>query len=142
LLASGDVLVVQTGDIGQVAVVTPEFAGSNCHALIIIRTRSELGSGEWLATVLRSDYGYHALSRSQTGALHPHLECGHVREILIPFPPLEEQGRILAKLLIESQRVGWLIDKVKAAIEHLTELRTALISAAVTGKIDVREAGE
>ncbi|HFL2859577.1 TPA: restriction endonuclease subunit S, partial [Pseudomonas aeruginosa] len=36
ILASGDVLIVQTGDIGQVAVVTEEHAGCNCHALIIV----------------------------------------------------------------------------------------------------------
>jgi type I restriction enzyme S subunit len=36
ILETGDVLIVQTGDIGQVAVVTHEFSGCNCHALIIV----------------------------------------------------------------------------------------------------------
>ena len=40
---------------------------------------------------------------------------------------------------IERARVDSLIAKVREAIERLKELRTALISAAVTGKIDVRE---
>ncbi|MFZ4683385.1 MAG: hypothetical protein ACOYMS_12840, partial [Terrimicrobiaceae bacterium] len=34
VLKTGDALIVQTGDIGQVATVTDEFAGCNCHALI------------------------------------------------------------------------------------------------------------
>ena len=35
VLHTGDILIVQTGDIGQVAAVTDEFSGCNCHALII-----------------------------------------------------------------------------------------------------------
>jgi type I restriction enzyme, S subunit len=41
VLKTGDVLIVQTGDIGQVAVVTEEFVGSNCHALIIVLRKLE-----------------------------------------------------------------------------------------------------
>ena len=38
----------------------------------------------------------------------------------------------------ETARIDAMIAKVNKAIEHLTEYRTALISAAVTGEIDVR----
>jgi type I restriction enzyme S subunit len=139
VLAVGDVLVVQTGDIGQVAVVPREFAGCNCHALIIIRLIRGLGVGEWLATALQSDYGQASLRWSQTGALHPHLECGHVREIRVAFPPVSEQAVILQRLTAAAGRVEAMLHKVGDAIERLKELRIALISAAVTGKIDVRE---
>jgi type I restriction enzyme, S subunit len=91
MLAEGDVLVVQIGDIGQVAVVPKEFAACNCHALIIIRLKRDFGIGNWLAAALQSDYGQAALKWSQTGALHPHLECGHLREIRVAFPPPAEQ---------------------------------------------------
>jgi len=139
VLVMGDVLVVQTGDIGQVAVVPKEFEGCNCHALIIIRLAESLGSGEWLAHALQSDYGQGALLWSQTGALHPHLECGHVREIRLAFPSPAEQLSILRRLKENIGQIDSLVVKVRDAIGRLKELRTALISAAVTGKIDVRE---
>ena len=139
VLALGDVLIVQTGDIGQVAAVTGQFTECNCHALIIVRLEETVGTGTWLAQALQSDYGQSALAWSQTGALHPHLECGHVREIRVLFPPVSEQVSILNRLAYALAEVDEMISKIREAIDRLIELRAALISAAVTGKIDVRE---
>ena len=55
------------------------------------------------------------------------------------LPPLPEQRAIAAFLDHETAQIDALIAKVHEAIDRLKELRTALISAAVTGKIDVRE---
>jgi type I restriction enzyme S subunit len=54
-------------------------------------------------------------------------------------PPPPEQQAIVEYLDLETRKIDDLIDKVVQAIEKLKEYRTALISAAVTGKIDVRE---
>jgi len=139
VLREDDVLVVQTGDIGQVCSVPRTFDGCNCHALIILRLKAGIGSGLFLSLVLQSDYGQDKLLWSQTGALHPHLECGHVREIPIPLPPVSEQQTIVEHVEKYTADVDKLSAKVRDAINRLNELRTALISAAVTGKIDVRE---
>jgi type I restriction enzyme S subunit len=56
-----------------------------------------------------------------------------------PLPPLEEQRCILDKLDAEIGRIANLIEKVHDGIDRLKEYRTALISAVVTGQIDVRE---
>jgi type I restriction enzyme S subunit len=65
-----------------------------------------------------------------------------VKDLLFAQPGLPEQRAIAAFLDRETARIDTLIAKVREAIERLKELRTALISAAVTGKIDVRgEAG-
>ena len=58
----------------------------------------------------------------------------------IPVPSESEQRAIAAFLDRETAQIDSLIAKVQEAIDRLKELRTALISAAVTGKIDVREA--
>ncbi|MBK1644060.1 hypothetical protein CKO25_05205 [Thiocapsa imhoffii] len=79
ILREGDVLLVQTGDIGQVAAVPAEFIGCNCHALILLSPKPGL-SGAWIALALNSDYGRHSLLSIQTGALHPHLNCGNVKD--------------------------------------------------------------
>jgi len=56
----------------------------------------------------------------------------------VALPPLREQQAIVDALDGQSERHRALIAKVSEAVERLEELRTALISAAVTGKIDVR----
>ena len=58
--------------------------------------------------------------------------------IPMPFPPENEQDEIVDKIeSLETQYAG-IIAKAYKQIELLRERRTALISAAVTGKIDVR----
>lgn len=138
ILETGDVLIVQTGDIGQVAVVTDEFAGCNCHALIIVAPVRTVISGEWLSWVLNTDYGFHTLLSIQTGALHPHLNCGEVKDVWVPVPPLDEQGRIVSHLVERIRQFDALTDEAVRSIDLLQERRASLISAAVTGKIDVR----
>jgi type I restriction enzyme S subunit len=61
------------------------------------------------------------------------------RELLTPLPPIGEQRAIAAFLDRETASIDALVAKIRTAIDRLKELRTALISAAVTGKIDVRQ---
>ncbi len=62
-----------------------------------------------------------------------------VKEQSVPLPSISEQRTIAAFLDRETGRIDELIDKVRGSIEKLREYRVALISAAVTGKIDIRE---
>lgn len=140
ILETGDVLIVQTGDIGQVTVVTDEFAGCNCHALIIVSPIRSILAGEWISWVFNSSYGYHSLLAIQTGAMHPHLNCGNVKDVFLPVPSLEEQREIIQYVETEERRVAALITKTVSSIELLKERRSALITAAVTGQIDLRGA--
>jgi restriction endonuclease S subunit len=57
----------------------------------------------------------------------------------VALPPLEEQGAIVELLARDREKFLALVRQVRGAIDRLRELRIALISAAVTGKIDVRE---
>jgi len=139
-LRQGDVVVVQTGDIGQVACVTQEFDGAGCHALIIIRTDLRVVGGEFLDLVLRSRYGYESLKSIQTGALHPHLNCTWVREMFIPVPPIREQTDILRAVFEATQSLERAIEDAERAVLLLRECHTRLIADVVTGKLDVREA--
>ncbi|SET34940.1 type I restriction enzyme, S subunit [Nitrosomonas marina] len=68
----------------------------------------------------------------------PQINNKHIEPIKFPIPPTQEQEGILKYLNIETRKFDLLIKKSKLAIELMQERRTALISAAVTGKIDVR----
>jgi type I restriction enzyme, S subunit len=74
-----------------------------------------------------------------TGSAQPKLTGDALGSIPLPVPAADEQTTILAKCSHAASESHSLITKVRDAIDRLQELRTALISAAVTGKIDVRE---
>ncbi|HKM52876.1 MAG TPA: hypothetical protein VJY33_05645, partial [Isosphaeraceae bacterium] len=67
------------------------------------------------------------------------LEPEKFELVSVYLPPKEEQHRIVCVIEEETRRIDLLSEKVTEAVEKLREYRTALISAAVTGKIDVRE---
>jgi type I restriction enzyme, S subunit len=137
-LMQGDVVVVQTGDIGQVACISEEFNGAGCHALIIISTQRDVVIGEYLSFFLRSKYGYNILKSIQTGALHPHLNVTFVREIQVTIPLVNEQVQIIGYLGKELQHIHRAIEMSKNQIEQIQEYRTRLIADIVTGKVDAR----
>jgi len=67
------------------------------------------------------------------------ITCEQIGTMVIPVPPLPEQAVIAVYLDYETAKLDALVGKVEAAVERLQEYRTALITAAVTGKIDVRK---
>ena len=73
------------------------------------------------------------------GSTHQTIYMPDVGRFSTPVPPVLEQDQIVAFIRKETAVIDALIAKVHQAVGHLKEFRTALISAAVTGKIDVRE---
>jgi type I restriction enzyme S subunit len=76
---------------------------------------------------------------SKEGATVESLESEWVANTEIYFPPKQMQRAIAHFLDRETAKIDSLIAKVQQAIARLQEYRTALITAAVTGKIDVRQ---
>ena len=61
------------------------------------------------------------------------------RDFAVPLPPLDEQRRIVGYLDEQTAKIDALIAETERFIELARERRAALITAAVTGQIDVRE---
>jgi type I restriction enzyme S subunit len=66
------------------------------------------------------------------------LSYNNFRQVKLPFPSFEEQGKIAEFLDFEISKGNTIVAKTEGAISKLIEYRSALISAAVTGQIDVR----
>ena len=66
------------------------------------------------------------------------ITCDQIANLKIPVPPIPEQAAIAAYLDAETAKLDTLVAKIEEAVERLQAYRTALITAAVTGKIDVR----
>lgn len=73
-----------------------------------------------------------------TGVSVPHISPGQIKSFQIPLPEIEEQRRIGGYVSKQLDRMTALFKQATESIELLQERRSALISAAVTGKIDVR----
>jgi len=68
------------------------------------------------------------------------VDCSYtIASVIIPVPPLVEQDAIMRFLADESAKFDTLTTEAQRAITLLQERRSALISAAVTGQIDVRQ---
>ena len=76
------------------------------------------------------------------GSTHKTIYMPDAASFQTPVPPLDEQKRIVKYIRRHKENLERLEDLVLASIERLREYRTALISAAVTGKIDVRGEGD
>jgi len=96
-----------------------------------------------------SDYWYYVLFAAKSvlnalgqGSTFLELPRQSLAGFKIPFPPTPEQTAIATYLDRETGTIDKLTSKVEQAIERLQEYRAALITAAVTGKIDVRNSEE
>ena len=137
-LAEGDVVVCITGaKTGNVALCMSlcEPAYINQHLCLIRPTEKVLG--RFLALALKSNLGQTQFELSQYG-LKQGLSLENVREIWVAQPPLEEQNAIISFLDAEIDKLTTLALVADVGVTLLKERRSALISAAVTGKIDVR----
>ena len=134
----GDIVVVRTGRAGVAAVVPPYLDGANCIDLLIIRRSSQIDS-HFLYYFMNSRAVGAQVSADSVGSIQEHYNTVTLSNLCVPSIPATEQRAIVAFLDRETARMDALVNRVRAAIDHLKELRTALISAAVTGKIDVRD---
>lgn len=138
-LNEGDIIVVRSGAYtGDSAIVPLEFDGAIAGYDMVVRPKEYAPA--FLAWAMLSRYVLEAQMKiASLRAAQPHLNAEELGAVLILLPPESEQHAISGHLDRRTAKIDTLIAKIRTAIDHLHELRTALISAAVTGKIDVRE---
>jgi type I restriction enzyme S subunit len=138
-LRAGDLVTVRTGYPGTTAAVPPEFDGCQCFTLVL-STPMRTAHGPFFSWMLNSNPGAAYFEMEGWGTAQTNISVPIVRFIPVPRPPLPEQIAIATYLDLETSKLDALVGKAEEAVERLQEYRTALITAAVTGKIDVRKA--
>ncbi|MEH2481921.1 type I restriction enzyme S subunit [Nitrobacteraceae bacterium AZCC 2146] len=137
-LRGGEVILGIRASIGAAHVVSPALAGMNLsRGVARIACGSSLLS-TFLVKCLRGQSVEQYWQLSKQGSTFNEVSIDTVRELAIAVPPLNEQQDIVTYLESEVARFDNLISEVKRATGLLRERRAALISAAVTGKIDLR----
>jgi type I restriction enzyme S subunit len=137
-LHGGEVILGIRASIGAAYVVPERLIGANLSRGVARIACSSQISSTYLVCVFRSCLASHYWQLSKQGSTFNEVSIDTVREITLALPPVEEQSAIVAFLDRETLKLNDLTAEATRAIDLLQERRTALISAAVTGKIDVR----
>lgn len=139
----GDVLIAGLGDdnnpLGRACVAPsslgPALVKADCYRF---RFHKERVASEFIALQLsataRAECGYLA-----TGATRDRLNLGLASARIAVLPSIDEQLEIVEAINRDTARIDLLTEKTQHSIDLLKERRSALITAAVTGKIDLRE---
>lgn len=134
----GDILISCVGTFGKIAVAPESLVRGIINPRLIRLRSNKYTSSDFLAILLRSSVGFEQFSQLSRGGTMDVINIGVLSELRVTLPPLAEQNAIVANLTKNTARIDALIAKAQQAIALQKEHRTALISAAVTGKIDVR----
>lgn len=134
----GDVLFSKDGTIGKTVVVAEEREFVVASSLIILRPNPRVLDSEFFNYSCQSLCIQEQVNSFVKGAGLPRLSIQNLLKVWSVFPPITEQKAIASRLQISTKKIDTLIAKAQQAIALQKEHRIALISAAVTGKIDVR----
>jgi type I restriction enzyme S subunit len=139
-LKAKDILFVIAGaTIGKTAIVYEDYIPANTNqAVSLIRPNNRV-LPEFLHLWLQSDYTENILKTFSVQSAQPNISMEKLGEILVFLSPLNEQKQIAQYLDQKTSEIEEQKSKIQQAIELLKEYRTALITNAVTGKIDVRQ---
>jgi type I restriction enzyme, S subunit len=138
-LLKGDLLVVEGGAVGTNVLIREDMPGWSFQKTVN-RVRPLAGwSCAWLGYVLRTyrDIGVFDIVCNKSTI--PHLTAEKLRAMRVPSVEPQEQLRVVTLLDRETEKIDTLIAETARFIELARERRAALITAAVTGQIDVRE---
>lgn len=134
----GDVLLTKGGTTGVARAVDLDFPFQVWVHVAVLKTIQTMIDPFYLAYVLNGTACYEQSQQYTFGATNNDLGLSRIAKILFARPPMNEQRELRLQLDNDCKRFDTLITKGISSIGLMQERRTALISAAVTGKIDVR----
>jgi type I restriction enzyme S subunit len=133
----GDLLLSKNGTIGITKVVDWDYPFSIFVSLCLIKFTEQIDP-YFFSYFFQSDIVNEQIFSSGKTTSVTNLHLDKIRELIIIVPSKTEQQKLINWLDIETKKISDLVDLTSKQIDLLQEYRTALISAAVTGKIDVR----
>jgi type I restriction enzyme S subunit len=134
-----DIYVIKSGaTTGNVAMVETEEVFNIWSPLAAIRTNLAEAMPKYIFYYLKSECFKTSIILGWSFGTQQNIGMDVIENLTVTLPPINEQKIIVAYLDKELSRLDKLSSKISEAIEKLKEYRTALITAAVTGKIDVR----
>lgn len=136
-IQAGDIVTVRTGYPGISAVVPETLNRSHCFTNLISTPKNSFVGG-YLSEYLNSDMGKSYFELNGWGSAQKNISVPILEEFPITYPDENEQKEIFEFVTHQRNKFNNLLEASELSVKLMQERRTALISAAVTGKIDVR----
>lgn len=136
LLPAGTLVYSMYASLGKVALLEIDACTNQAILGLALADRSDVRFMLWWLNALEPHVRLVAGSNTQDN-----LNADSVRRLPIVLPPLDEQRMIAHHIDENTALVDRLVDRTRKSIDLLKEYRTALISAAVTGQIEIPAAG-
>ncbi len=134
MVKSGDILISRAGSVGvSFLIMNPEHA---VFASYLIRFRPKNVIHEkYFYYYLKSPAYWEAISSSKSGIAIPNVNASKLAQIPIPVAPLDQQKRIVAEIEKQFSRLDEAIAKLKQVKANIKHYKTAVLKAAVEGKL-------
>ncbi|MEH1842087.1 MAG: restriction endonuclease subunit S [Nostoc sp.] len=138
-LHAGDILTVRTGaNAGMTAVLPEELDHAQCFTLLIATPDSQQFP-PFYSYYINSSFAQSFFAVEGWGSAQVNLSVPILQTLPIVEPPYKEQQEIVSFIQKSTGMIDKIVSKNKQTIKKLQEYRQSLITAAVTGKIDIRE---
>jgi type I restriction enzyme S subunit len=135
----GDLLYSKNGTIGVPRVIDWDWEFSIFVSLCLIKIEKNIVNPEYLSIFLQSKVTQNQIAIGSKSNTVTNLHLDKIKEFIFVFPPKKEQLSIIQVISEQIDKINSMKNANQRTIERLQEYRTALITAAVTGKIDVRD---
>jgi len=140
-LRKGDLLVVEGGSVGQNVVLSEDMPGWGFQKTVNrVRPRIAGASTAFLGFAIDMLRYRGVIDMLSAGSTIAHLTAEKLGQLILAWPPVSEQDKISDFIAKQTAKIDEAIETAREAIALAKERRQALISAAVTGKIDLRAA--
>lgn len=133
---AGDVLITKDGTLGRVAVLDGQQACIN-QSVALLRLHRGMAQSEFIAHALLAVPYQEEMILNAGGTTIKHIYISRLAKMPVALPPLSEQCKIAAECNSVAMEADDAERRIETSIGYLTEYRSALITAAVTGQLEV-----
>jgi type I restriction enzyme S subunit len=130
-LREGDVLMVQTGDVGLTTIVPLSLEGANCHALIISRFKKKKFNPMFFSYYLNSKEGRNRLIELEVGTTMKHINVGDLQHFHVPVPSLIQEQIAISNILTD---MNVDIDSLTERLSKTQQIKQGMMQELLTGK--------
>ena len=136
-LKQNDILMVQSGHVGECAVVTQDYENANCHALIILSPdHNEKVNSHFVVYYFYSHYGKKRISEIKTGNTIEHVLASEIKEVTLNFPTPKEQTKIAEFLSSVDDKISQLSRQLELLNQYKKGVMQKIFSQEIRFKND------
>lgn len=136
-MRAGELVYAIRGSFGAIEQIPAELDGVNLSRDAARLAPARTVDGRWLMYALKSDLAQEQFRRKEVGAMVTGVNIGDLKGVRLPVPPIEIQREIVVQLDKEMSLTKDALERLADLAELLREHRQALITAAVTGEIEI-----